>query len=118
GSGNWPISTPPTQLRLGRSPPVADERKPVTVHELLSMKQRGERIVVLTCYDTLFARLLDGAGVDILLVGDSVNQVLAGADSTLSATLDQMIYHTRIVRRGATRAMVVCDMPFLTYQVS
>src|SRR5207245_9092215 len=66
---------------------------------------------------SLFARLLDGAGVDILLVGDSVNQVLAGADSTLSATLDQMIYHTRIVRRGATRAMVVCDMPFLTYQV-
>jgi len=82
------------------------------------MKQRGERIVVLTCYDALFARLLDGAGVDVLLVGDSVNQVLAGADSTLSATLDQMIYHTRIVRRGATRAMVVCDMPFLTYQVS
>ncbi len=97
---------------------MADERKPVTVHELLRMKQRGERIVVLTCYDALFARLLDGAGVDILLVGDSVNQVLAGADSTLSATLDQMIYHTRIVRRGATRAMVVCDMPFLTYQVS
>ena len=97
---------------------MADERKPVTVHELLRMKQRGERIVVLTCYDALFARLLDDAGVDILLVGDSVNQVLAGADSTLSATLDQMIYHTRIVRRGATRAMVVCDMPFLTYQVS
>jgi 3-methyl-2-oxobutanoate hydroxymethyltransferase len=97
---------------------VVDERKPVTVHELLSMKQRGERIVVLTCYDALFARLLDGAGVDILLVGDSVNQVLAGADSTLSATLDQMMYHTRMVRRGATRAMVVCDMPFLTYQVS
>ena len=97
---------------------MVDERKPVTVHELLNMKQRGERIVVLTCYDALFARLLDGAGVDILLVGDSVNQVLAGADSTLSATLGQMIYHTRIVRRGATRAMVVCDMPFLTYQVS
>jgi 3-methyl-2-oxobutanoate hydroxymethyltransferase len=97
---------------------VADERKPVTVLELLGMKQRGERIVVLTCYDALFARLLDAAGVDILLVGDSVNQVLAGADTTLSATLDQMIYHTTIVRRGATRAMVVCDMPFLTYQVS
>ena len=97
---------------------MADERKPVTVHELVSMKQRGDRIVVLTCYDALFARLLEGAGVDVLLVGDSVNQVLAGADSTLSATLDQMIYHTRIVRRGATRAMVVCDMPFLTYQVS
>ncbi len=97
---------------------MAEERKPVTVVELLAMKRRGERIVVLTCYDALFARLLDAAGVDILLVGDSVNQVLGGADNTLSATLDQMIYHTKIVRRGAGRAMVVCDMPFLTYQVS
>src|SRR5207253_10281733 len=74
--------------------------------------------VVLTCYDALFARLLDAAGVDILLVGDSVNQVLAGAETTLSATLEQMVYHTKIVRRGTQRAMVVCDMPFLTYQVS
>jgi 3-methyl-2-oxobutanoate hydroxymethyltransferase len=82
------------------------------------MKERGERIVVLTCYDALFAGLLDAAGVDVLLVGDSVNQVLAGADTTLSATLEQMIYHTKIVRRGAQRAMVVCDMPFLTYQIS
>jgi 3-methyl-2-oxobutanoate hydroxymethyltransferase len=82
------------------------------------MKERGERIVALTCYDALFARLLDAAGVDVLLVGDSVNQVLAGAETTLSATLEQMIYHTTIVRRGAERAMVVCDLPFLTYQVS
>ena len=73
---------------------------------------------MLTCYDALFARLLDAAGVDVLLVGDSVNQVLAGAETTLSATLDQMIYHTRMVRRGTERAMVVCDLPFLTYQVS
>ena len=90
----------------------------MTIHELLRMKQQGERIVVLTCYDALFARLLDEAGVDILLVGDSVNQVLAGAETTLSATLEQMIYHTKIVRRGAERALVVCDLPFLTYQVS
>ena len=82
------------------------------------MKARGERIVVLTCYDALFARLLDESGADVLLVGDSVNQVLAGAETTLSATLEQMIYHTKIVRRGAVRALVVCDMPFLTYQVS
>jgi len=82
------------------------------------MKERGERIVVLTCYDALFARLLDASGVDVLLVGDSVNQVLAAAETTLSATLEQMIYHTKIVRRGAVRAMVVCDMPFLTYQIS
>src|SRR5438876_3217189 len=97
---------------------MADETKAVTTYELVTMKQRGERIVALTCYDALFARLLDAAGVDVLLVGDSVNQVLAGAETTLSATLEQMIYHTKIVRRGAVRAMVVCDMPFLTYQVS
>ena len=96
----------------------APSPKPVTVLELLSMKERGERIVVLTCYDALFARLLDGVGVDVLLVGDSVNQILAGEETTLSATLDQMIYHTKMVRRGAARALVVCDMPFLTYQVS
>jgi 3-methyl-2-oxobutanoate hydroxymethyltransferase len=97
---------------------VADAPTPVTVVELLKMKERGERIVVLTCYDALFARLLDAAGVDVLLVGDSVNEVLAGAASTLSATLEQMIYHTKIVRRGSARALVVCDMPFLSYQVS
>src|SRR3970040_1880656 len=90
----------------------------VTTRALLEMKQKGERIVALTCYDALFARLLDGAGVDILLVGDSLNQVLAGSSSTLSATLDQMIYHTTMVRRGTERAMVICDMPFLSYQVT
>src|SRR5213082_2546160 len=97
---------------------MADEPRSVTTHDLLQMKAQGERIVVLTCYDALFARLLDRAGVDILLVGDSVNQVLAGAETTLSATLEQMVYHTKIVRRGTQRAMVVCDMPFPTYQVS
>src|SRR6266568_8150313 len=97
---------------------MADEPRCVTTHDLLQMKQRGERIVTLTCYDALFARLLDAAGVDILLVGDSVNQVLAAAETTLSATLEQMLYHTRLVRRGAERALVICDMPFLTYQVS
>src|SRR5437899_6382097 len=79
---------------------MADEPRSVTTHDLLAMKERGERIVVLTCYDALFARLLDAAGVDLLLVGDSVNQVLAGAETTLSATLEQMIYHTKIVRRS------------------
>ena len=97
---------------------MADERKPVTVYDLLRMKERGERIVMLTCYDALFAQLLDESGVDILLVGDSLNEVIAGAETTLSATLEQMLYHTKIVRRGARRAMVIADMPFLTYQVS
>jgi 3-methyl-2-oxobutanoate hydroxymethyltransferase len=82
------------------------------------MKAAGERIVMLTCYDALFAKLLDEAGVDILLVGDSLNQVLAGRRSTLSATLDQMIYHTAAVRRGTERRPVVIDLPFLSYQVS
>ena len=90
----------------------------ITTRALLEMKEKGERIVALTCYDALFARLLDATGVDILLVGDSLNQVLAGAPSTLSATLEQMIYHTTMVRRGTEHALVVCDMPFLTYQVS
>src|SRR6266705_5905343 len=98
--------------------PDAPGLKPVTTHALLQMKEKGERIVMLTCYDALFARLLDASGVDILLVGDSVNEVLAGQPSTLSATLDQMIYHTSMVRRGTQHALVVCDMPFLTYQVS
>ncbi|HKA59417.1 MAG TPA: 3-methyl-2-oxobutanoate hydroxymethyltransferase [Gemmatimonadales bacterium] len=90
----------------------------VTTRSLLEMKEKGERIVALTCYDALFARLLDASGIDILLVGDSLNQVLAGASSTLSASLEQMIYHTTIVRRGTERAMVLCDMPFLSYQIS
>jgi 3-methyl-2-oxobutanoate hydroxymethyltransferase len=82
------------------------------------MKTAGRRIVMLTCYDAAFARLLEQAEVDILLVGDSVNQVLAGQETTLSATLDQMIYHAASVRRGARRALVFVDLPFLTYQVS
>jgi 3-methyl-2-oxobutanoate hydroxymethyltransferase len=97
---------------------MTDPRAALGIHALREMKTRGERIVTLTCYDALFARLLDAAGVDVLLVGDSVNQVLGGAETTLSATLEQMIYHTKLVRRGATRALVICDMPFLSYQVS
>lgn len=85
---------------------------------LADLKAAGTRIAMLTCYDALFARLLDAAGADLLLVGDSVNEVLAGRSSTLSATLDQMIYHGASVRRGATRALVVVDLPFLSYQVS
>ncbi|MGH7753567.1 MAG: 3-methyl-2-oxobutanoate hydroxymethyltransferase [Gemmatimonadales bacterium] len=92
--------------------------KAVTTRDLLAWKRDGRKIVMLTAYDALFARILDECGVDVLLVGDSVNQVLAGESSTLSATLDQMIYHTRMVRRGAQRGLVICDLPFLSYQVS
>jgi 3-methyl-2-oxobutanoate hydroxymethyltransferase len=97
---------------------MTDKARPVTTRDLSIMKAEGRRIVALTCYDALFAKLLDSAEVDILLVGDSVNQVLAGRDSTLSATLDQMIYHAASVRRGSHRALVVVDMPFLSYQIS
>jgi 3-methyl-2-oxobutanoate hydroxymethyltransferase len=95
----------------------AGERR-VTVRALLDMKQRGERIVVLTAYDFLFARLVDQGGVEIVLVGDSLGQVFAGQDSTLPVTLDDMIYHARAVRRAVKRALVVVDLPFLTFQIS
>jgi 3-methyl-2-oxobutanoate hydroxymethyltransferase len=95
----------------------ADPR-PLSVSDLLARKRSGQRIVMLTCYDAVFARLLEEAGVDVLLVGDSVNQVLAGQETTLSTTLDQMIYHAAAVRRGSRRALVFVDLPFLTYQIT
>ena len=90
----------------------------VTIHTLRQMKQRGERIAMLTCYDASFARLLDESHVDILLVGDSLGMVIQGHDTTLPVTLDEVIYHTRAVARGAARAHVVGDMPFMSYQTS
>jgi 3-methyl-2-oxobutanoate hydroxymethyltransferase len=91
---------------------------PVTTHELGAMKRAGKKIVALTAYDALFAALVDSAGTDVVLVGDSVNTVLCGQPTTLSATLEQMIYHGRIVRAGVRRALLVLDMPFMSYQVS
>src|SRR5712692_9821972 len=90
----------------------------ITVPEIIKMKQRGEKITCLTAYDYSFARILDEAGVDILLVGDSVGCVIQGQANTLPVTLDEMIYHTRGVVRGRKRALVVGDMPFLSFQVS
>lgn len=87
----------------------------VRVPDLLEKKRRGEKIVVLTAYDAATARLMDRAGVDVLLVGDSVGMVVLGLDTTIPVTLDVMIHHTRAVARGASRALVVSDMPFLTY---
>jgi 3-methyl-2-oxobutanoate hydroxymethyltransferase len=88
------------------------------VPDLKECKRRGEKIVMLTAYDATMARLLDRAGVDVLLVGDSLGMVVLGYENTLSVTLADMIHHTRAVSRGASRALVVADMPFLTYQVS
>ena len=81
-------------------------------------KRRGERIAMLTAYDFAFARLFDQAGIDVLLVGDSLGNVVQGHDTTLPVTLDEIVYHTRLVARGARRALVVGDMPFGSYQVS
>src|SRR5438270_4744238 len=90
----------------------------VRVPDLAVMKERGERIVMLTAYDATMARLLDRAGIDLLLVGDSLANVILGLDTTIPVSLDAVIHHTRAVTRGASRALVVADMPFLTYQVS
>src|SRR5438093_4295069 len=92
--------------------------KPVRVPDLRVMKERGEKIAVLTAYDYTMARLLDRAGVVINLVGDSVGMVVLGFDNTLPVTLDMMIHHTKAVSRGAKRALIIADMPFLTFQLS
>ena len=94
-----------------------DARK-VTTHRLVEMKQRGEKISMLTSYDYTTAQIVDGAGIDVILVGDSASNVMAGNVTTLPITLDQMIYHGKAVVRGVKRALVVVDMPFGTYQTS
>lgn len=88
----------------------------VTTHRLLEMKQRGEKIAMLTAYDYSMARILDAAGIDVILVGDSAANVMAGHETTVPMTLDNMIYHGRSVVRGVKRALVVVDLPFGTYQ--
>lgn len=94
------------------------KQRRITVRDLLESKQRGEKIVALTAYDYTFARIVDESGVDIILVGDSVGQIIAGHDSTLPVTIDDMIYHGRAVRRAVRHALVVIDMPFLSFQIS
>ena len=90
----------------------------VTIHTLKRLKQSGQKICMVTAYDATFARILDEGGADVLLVGDSLGMVVQGQESTLPVTLDQMIYHCTAVSRGAKRAHVVGDMPFMSYQVS
>jgi len=90
----------------------------VTVKSVREMKAKGQKITMLTAYDYAFANILDGAGVDILLVGDSLGMVTLGYDDTLPVTVEDMMHHTKAVVRGTKRAMVVTDMPFMSYQVS
>jgi 3-methyl-2-oxobutanoate hydroxymethyltransferase len=92
--------------------------KPVRVPDLLARKLSGEKITMLTAYDATMARLMDLAGIDVLLVGDSLGMVVLGGEDTLDVRLDDMVRHSRAVRRGTGRPLIVADMPFLTYQVS
>ncbi|MEL0010252.1 MAG: 3-methyl-2-oxobutanoate hydroxymethyltransferase [Bacteroidota bacterium] len=90
----------------------------ITTQTVVEMKQKGEKISMLTAYDFTMARILDTAGIDVLLVGDSASNVMAGNETTVPITLDHMIYHTQCVVRGVDRALVIADMPFMSYQVT
>lgn len=92
--------------------------KKLTVADIRAMKAKGEKITMLTAYDASFARLLEQAGIDMLLVGDSLGMVVLGYDSTVPVTMEEMLHHAKAVRRGAPGSLVVGDMPFMSYQVS
>ena len=94
------------------------KNQPVTVPAIAARKNSGKKITALTAYDYSFSKLLDATAIDILLVGDSLGMISQGHENTLSVTLEDVIYHTRSVKRGANRALVVADMPFMSYQVS
>jgi 3-methyl-2-oxobutanoate hydroxymethyltransferase len=96
--------------------PIQKEIKKITTHTLLKMKASGTKISMITAYDYSFARLFDAAGIDVVLVGDSASNVMAGNETTLSITLEQMIYHAQCVVRGIDRSLVVVDLPFGSYQ--
>ena len=97
---------------------LVDDTRKVTTHRLIEMKQQGKKIAMLTAYDYTMAQIVDQAGMDIILVGDSASNVMAGNVTTLPISVDQMIYHAKSVVRGVKRSLVVCDMPFGSYQVS
>lgn len=97
---------------------LVDDTRKVTTHRLIEMKQQGKKIAMLTAYDYTTAQIVDGAGLDCILIGDSASNVMAGNLTTLPITIDEMIYYARSVVRGVKRALVVCDMPFGTYQVN
>jgi len=96
----------------------AKRKRKVTTRSLGELKARGEPIAALTAYDYLTAQLLDHAGIDVILVGDSAGMVVQGLDTTVGVTMDQMLYHSSVVARGVERALVVADMPFMSYQVN
>src|SRR3974377_1208087 len=95
-----------------------NSRKPITMYRLRQMHAAGEKIAMLTCYDATFAHVLDEAGVDVMLVGDSLGTVLQGHVTTLPVSIDEMVYHTASVARGNRTAWLIADMPFGSYQDS
>src|SRR5271165_4133132 len=110
--------TKPPQPRTKGTTSAASQALPVTVPDFMAAKARGVRLTMLTAYDYTMARLLDAAGVDGLLVGDSLGMVVQGNADCLSVTMDEMVYHTRLVARGIQRSLLVADLPFMSYQVS
>ncbi len=107
-----------TELNGGKKKPNSFNASKVTTQTVVDMKFRGEAISMLTAYDYTMAKLVDAANVDIILVGDSASNVMAGNETTLPMTLDHMIYHTSCVVKGVDRALVVADLPFMSYQVT
>lgn len=103
--------------RKGKTMLEASKAKAVTTRSIMESKKKGEKVAALTAYDAITAQILDEAGIDIILVGDSLSNVFQGNDTTIPVTLDEMIYHAKTVRRAVKRALVVVDMPFMTYQV-
>lgn len=112
------MSAPARSVKTSPNGSPSSDFRPVTVPDFLAAKVRGSRLTMLTAYDYTMARILDAAGVDSLLVGDSLGMVVQGRPDSLAVTLDEMIYHTRLVIRGVSRSLVVTDLPFMSYQVS
>ncbi len=111
-------SSPGSTNSAGSNRPVSARARRITVRTVRKMKLAGEKISMLTAYDALFAQILDQLGVELILVGDSVGMVFQGEEHTLKVTLEEMIYHTRCVSRVTKRAMVIGDLPFMSYQIS
>src|SRR5919204_7027206 len=107
----------PVKRPSGNRAAAVSELRPVAIPDFAAAKAKGVRLTMLTAYDYTMARLLDAAGVDSLLVGDSLGMVVQGQPDCLAVTLEEMIYHTRLVVRGARRSLVVADLPFMSYQV-
>jgi 3-methyl-2-oxobutanoate hydroxymethyltransferase len=112
------MSSLANSARTNGVPAAAKQRRPMTVPDFMAAKTRGVRLAMLTAYDYTMARLLDDAGVDAVLVGDSLGMVMQGEPHSLRVTLEEMIYHTRLVARGIRNSLLVADLPFMSYQLS